>query len=176
MAYSTQIRAKAKDLYESEGLSYREISRRLGIPNYASVMQWSQSESWEKGKNASVLAHFELEARWRKAEELGVGLVDQMVKACELMDAAWIAIPGEGSSKPTLLPMPPGLVLKPGKGYPTANFLGQDFPVVPNYQAQNEGLKRAMELIGIKSVPAAPPPHGETSNITVIQLPEKTSG
>jgi hypothetical protein len=172
--YSQKIRAEAKALYEVESCSFREIASRLHIPNYATVMQWKARERWEKGKNGSKLSQIALDARWMKAEELGLGLVDQLLKARELMDAEWMAIP-EASGKLGLYPKPPHLLTSDKAGGKYVRFMGSEYPILPNHKTQVEGLRRAMELLGTKVAPSLEAPEQSASNITIIQLPEKES-
>lgn len=127
--YSENHKKLAKFLFEVEGWRAVDIVEKLGLACRATFDRWKKEEGWEKGRMAEIIELTELDARRERARQIGIGTVDQMLKAKELMEAGTTVVEeiqqedGSTVSKETKM---------------------------PDYKYQNEGLKRAMELTGTK--------------------------
>ena len=135
MTYTAQQKQMVKYLFETEGLNKREIADKTGM-NYTSVCRLIRNHKMRPGKNIQLIEQTTIKSRLEKAKQLGIGEVDQMMKAKQLMEAdqsVQISVPKKDRESKTV----------------EGQFVNVSI-AKPDFKIQNEGLKRAMELTGTK--------------------------
>lgn len=151
--YTANEERLAKYLYEVEGWKARDIVAKLGLTSTRIFYKWSQAGKWQRGRLAKLIEVAEFDARMERAKQIGIDIPNQMMKAKELMEA--------------------GTIIKEevpidDKG----NTITQEIKL-PDYKAQNEGLKRAMELTGTKIERTEIEHKGKQEIIHKYMLPKK---
>lgn len=126
--WSQRDRLEARLLYEIDGLTHKQIAKRIGMKHWRVMSKWSYEGKWEKGRLAELAECQTLDARLKLAYEMGLATKDQMLKAKELMNAKIVLTEQRKTKDGT-------------------RVIRKE---LPNHKIQNEGLKRAMELTGTK--------------------------
>ncbi|MFC1585032.1 hypothetical protein ACFL5V_05755 [Fibrobacterota bacterium] len=153
--YSGALQKKAKFLFETEGFNFSRICKEIGITHRNIVYRWSKKEGWQKGRNSELVEATALSARIKKAKEVGIDEVEQMLKAKEMMSAT------RSQQEITM-------VKKNGNSVPITRTV-----LKPDYKIQSEGLKRAMDLTGTKIVQTKVEHKGRQDLVHRYELPIK---
>lgn len=153
--YTESQRRVARFFYEVEGRGISEIVGICGVSRSV-LHRWKKKFDWVAGKYSDVMEKTELQARKQKAELLGIGVVDQMVKSKELMEA---------HSEET--------EMVPGTDENGNAKMIEVSKRIPDYKIQNEGLKRAMELTGTKIERKEIEHKGSQEIVHTYELPAK---
>lgn len=164
--YSMAQRAMAKILFEADGLDLPMICEQVGLSSPGIVRQWANRYGWIRNSKTSILESVLFSTRLEKANLLGLSEVDQLKKAKELMEA-------ESPTKlRTTVKDKDGKTVKDEDG--EIKYV-EVTEMVPDWKAQNEGLRRAMELTGTKvsDKTSKRPQIGQISGLNMYQLPRK---
>lgn len=149
--YTPAQKRVTRYLYETEGLGAAEIEAKSGVHRNI-IYRWAKKFNWEQGRHLAIIEKTELQARLEKAEQLGIGEIDQILKAKELMEAQ--------QSVQTVAQTPEGKSVTVSE-------------LVPDFRVQNEGLKRAMELTGTKIERKEIEHKGKQEIVHRYEMPEK---
>ncbi len=150
MAKDAKTRAKARVLYEA-GQSLRDIAAKLDL-NHKTVLSWSKTDQWQKGKKGPELEQVAEKAMEAEAARHGVTRARILSKVGELLDAKSIAaVTTQGAI--SLCPLPHDTDAEMGE---KAEVAGIEADVVPDRATQIAAAKMGIDILGMKKVDMDP--------------------